>query len=156
MAGSDPTGNFNPATFRTQIRQAMQMGLPNTAGDGPIFRWIIKEQYPIADPAQRPYNWFAPPSGNTPAPIADLPGIDCAVEWLGDSSEGTPAGFENEVGVKITLLDVDQQTIMGHGGRMPDQILLKGETYNVQYVPAPQGLFNVDVWTIYAVAQDTA
>lgn len=152
----DPSGNFNAAAFRTNIRAAMKMGLSNTAGDAPIFRWIVKDTYTVSDPSARPYNWFQNPAPNSPAPIADLSGVDCALQYGGDSTEGTEAGLINEQQVKVILLDVDQQTLLAHGGRMPDQVLLKGEIYNVDYVPAPQGLFDVDVWTIYCTAQSVA
>lgn len=154
MAGPDPTGNFNAANFRTQIRATMQMGLPNTAGDAPIFRWIVKPTYASADPAGQPYNWTSHPSV-TPTPIADMTGVDCAIEWGGNSRDITEAGEINQVSVTLTLLDVDQEALVAHGGRMPDQVLLKGIVYNIDYIPAPTGLFDVDVWTLYCSSTDS-
>jgi hypothetical protein len=52
------------------------------------------------------------------------------------------------------MLDVDQEALVAHGGRMPDQVLLKGLVYNVDFIPAPVALFSVDVFTIYCSTVD--
>lgn len=152
MAGADPNGNFVAADFRSRIQAAMQMGLPNASGDAPTFRWVEDSTYAHADPAGQPYDWTATPT-STPTPIADL-AVDCAVQFSGEISV-TEAGEIVQGSAVITLLDVDQQTLVSHGGRMPDQVLLKGIVYNVDFIPPPQGLFDVDVWTIYCSSIDS-
>jgi hypothetical protein len=156
VAGADPTGNFDPATFRTQIRATMEMGLSNTTAYQPTFRWTNKRDFSVGDPSDRPYNWFQTAEGNSPAVIADIV-VPCAIQYSGGSEDGTEAGFVNELKVKLTILDEDVDTLLANGNNTwPDQVLLKNEPYNIDYVPVPTGLFSVDVYEVYASAQDVA
>lgn len=152
MAGSNP--RFDAATFRSNILSAMTMALPNTTNLQPTFRWIVKPAYTTADPAGRPYSWTQTAAGNSPSAIADLQ-VPCAVQIGGGSETGTEAGFENELNAVITLLDTQQAQLIAQGGRMPDQVLLAGATYNVDYV-LQTALFSVDVYEMHLKAQDQA
>lgn len=153
MAGSDPTGGFDPDAFRTQIRQVMTMAQPNTVLPT-TFRWVVEETYAIADPGGNPYSWTETPvSHATPITISDLV-VDCAVEFGGNAESTTEAGEIAQLSAIITLLDVDQQALVAHGGRMPDQVLLKGIVYGIDFVPAPVALFTVDVFSVYCSSTD--
>lgn len=152
MAGSDPTGNFNETQFRNQIRQTMTMGLPNTVSMQPTFRWVTKPTFSVSDPAERPYNWFTNPNASSPVNPSDFVTV-CAVEYMGGSESGTEAGFINEIQAKLTLLDTDMNAVIAHGGRQPDQVLLKGELYQIRYITL-EALFTVDVYTVFCTALD--
>jgi hypothetical protein len=155
MAGSDATGAFDDASFRTQIAAVMQMALPNNPADQPTFRWTVDPTYQQADPAGRPYFWGATPVSDTP--IADLQVI-CAVDLSGSptASTGTDAGEFTELTARITLLDTQYDQLLAHGGRPPDQVLLGGNTYEVDYIPMNVALFDVDVWEIMATSRDAS
>lgn len=154
MAGSDPTGAFDAATFRTNIRQVMAMATANTV-EPTTFRWVVEETYAVKDPGGNPYDWTETPvSHATPITISDL-AVDCAVEFAGSSETTTEVGEIAQLSAVITMLDVDQQALVAHGGRMPDEVLLKGIVYGIDYVPAPVALFVVDVWTIYCSSTDS-
>ncbi len=153
MAGSDPTGSFNAQAFTTQIKAVMKMASPNSV-EAATFRWVVEPTYAVADPAGSPYDWTeSPQSHATPTTIADL-AVDCAVQFGGDSSSTTEAGEIDQLSAVLTLLDVDQQALVAHGGRMPDQVLLKGLVYGIDFCPAPVALFSVDVWTLYVSTVD--
>jgi hypothetical protein len=155
MAGSDPSGNFSDTVFRAQIRQTMQMGLPNNVAYQPTFRWVTKPEFVVHDPAKRPYNWFQSVEAGSPTNPSDFVGV-CAVEYMGGSESGTEAGFINEIQVKLTILDEDMTSILAHGGsRQPDQVLLKGDLYDIRYTTV-EALFTVDVYTMYCTATGAA
>lgn len=153
MAGSDPAGAFDAATFRSNIKQVMAMASPNTVTPT-TFRWIVDDTFAVKDPGGNPYDWTEAPSQPTPTTISDL-AVDCAVQFQGDIETTTEVGEIDQLTAVITMLDVDQQALVAHGGRMPDVVLLKGVVYGIDYVPAPIALFNVDVWTIYCSSTDS-
>jgi hypothetical protein len=153
MAGADPTGSFSEASFRSNIKLVMKMASPNTV-EPTTFRWVVEQTYATADPAGSPYDWTESPASHaTPITITDL-AVDCAVQFGGDASSTTEAGEIDQLSAVITMLDVDQEALVAHGGRMPDQVLLKGLVYNVDFIPAPVALFSVDVFTIYCSTED--
>ncbi len=154
MAGADPTGSFNASTFRTNIEFAMTMGLVNEPNLQPTFRWIVQPSFNPnpTDPAGIPWNLTAPVNESGPAQISDMQ-VLCAVEFGSDAQEGTVAGLEESVKATITMLDTQQKLLVAHGGRMPDQVLLAGATYNMEYF-IEQALFDVDVYILYLSAED--
>lgn len=127
------------------------MALPNTVDLQPTFRWIVKQSYSTADPAGRPYSWTEV-AGATPTLIDDIQ-VPCAVQFGGGSDQGTLAGFEEEMDARITLLDTQQKALIARGGRMPDQVILAGRTYNITLM-TQEALFSVDVYTLYLTAVD--
>jgi hypothetical protein len=155
MAGADPTGAFNATVFRTNIHNAMEMGLLGTVVDRPTFRWVVESTYAPypTDPAGDPLDWSEPASVSGPSQITDMQ-VLCAVSYLGDNEEGTVAGLENAVKVSIVVLDTEKALLFAHAGRWPDQVLLAQAIYNVDYVAPSTGLFDVDVFTINATAVD--
>lgn len=149
MAGSDPTGSFNATIVRAQLEQAMVMGLPNEPINQPTFRWLTPNDITPGSPSGNPYDWS---SGTPPTEISDLQ-VNCAVQYGGDSEEGTVAGVEEAVRAQITVLDTDMATLLAHGGRMPDQVLLAQSVYNMDYF-IQEALFNMDVYILYCTALD--
>lgn len=133
----------------------MVMGLANTVADQPLFRWRVVPTYAVTDPAGHPYFWGATPL--TDVTIPDLR-VTCVVELSGSptSSTGTDVGEFTELTARITLLDTQYQQLLAHGGRPPDVILIGQQTYDVDYVPPNEALFDVDVWTIMATSRDAS
>jgi hypothetical protein len=152
MAGEDATGSFVADAFRTSIRATMQMGLPNNTANQPTFRWTERATFTTGDPSDRPYNWFTAPA--TPAPVVSDLAVPCAVEYQGNAGQGTEAGFLNETMAKLTLLDTEYNALIAHGGKVPDQVLIKHNVYNLTYSHV-EALFSVDVWTFYCEAEDS-
>jgi hypothetical protein len=154
MAGTDPSGGFQSATFRTDIEFAMQMGQVNEIQNAPTFRWLVNPSFSPnpTDPTGWPWSLNAPINPAGPAQISDLQ-VLCAVQFGSDAEEGTVAGVEEAVRAQITLLDSQQKLLIAHGGRMPDQVLLAGAIYNMNYI-LQQALFDVDVYILYATAVD--
>jgi hypothetical protein len=155
MAGVDPAGRFNAAHVRTALSSVMALALPNTTQDRPIFRWLVDPTFAQSDVAGDPFNWTETPSSDSPAAIPDLQGVNCAIEWGGDSESATAAGEIDQVTVTLTLLDTDYHALITHGGRLPDQVLLKQIVYDITFVPPSVALFDLDVWTVHAQSTDS-
>lgn len=146
MAGSNPA--FNPAQFRDVIRTTMIMGLPNATAEKPTFRWRPDRTFTTADPAGAPYDFTASPTTTDAPPDVQIP---VAVEF-----SARPAGsLETSIGefdtsrVIITILDEDYELVRG-----ADEVLLGGNTYDIQFVGPPIGLFEVTVYQVFAIARD--
>jgi hypothetical protein len=153
MAGTN--SGFNATLVRDKLHFAMQMGMPNTVADRPTFRWIVQPEFapnPVS-PSGDPYSWTETENPTGPQPITDLQ-VLCAVQYGTDAPEGTVAGFEQALHATITILDVDYALLIKHGGRPPDQILIAQDIYNMDYIEPEVGLFNMDVYTLHATAQD--
>lgn len=153
MAGSN--SGFNANTVRDKLHFAMQMGLANTTAHQPTFQWTVEPSFapnPVS-PSGDPYSWTEAENPLGPQPITDLQ-VLCAVAYDHDVAEGTPAGFEQALHVTITVLDTEWATLIAHGGRPPDKILLSENIYLMDYIEPEVGLFNMDVYTLHATAQD--
>jgi hypothetical protein len=153
MAGSN--SGFNASVVRDKLHFAMQMGLPNVPSHQPTFRWVVQPEFapnPVS-PSGDPYSWTEAENPLGPQPITDLQ-VLCAVQYGTDAPEGTPAGFEQALHVTITILDTEWAILMAHAGRAPDQVLIAQDVYLMDYVEPEVGLFNMDVYTLHATAQD--
>lgn len=146
MAGSDP--RFNEAQFRDAIKFAMKMGTPEDTEKRATFRWTTVKTYATQDPSGRPYSWSSVPTATV---AHDDVQIDCAVEFIPRPSGGrdTPLGSFDVSRAVITILDVDYAEIAG-----ADEVLIDGNTYDIQFEGKPDGLFGVTIHTIYADARD--
>ena len=152
MAGTtDPRASgFDAATFRDSIQFAMNMGLPETTSERVTFRWTPEKDWRIEDPGGNPYDYSSTNAPtNTVAP-ADVQ-VDAAVEFVTRTtlSGGTAIGEFNTPRAVITLLDVDYAQIEG-----ADKVLLGGNTYYVDFVAPPMGLFDVTIYQIHCSAGD--
>ena len=56
----------------------------------------------------------------------------------------------------ITLLDTEYAKLIANGGRLPDEVIISGDTYVMDYIEPEVGLLNMDVYTMYATAQEQA
>jgi hypothetical protein len=139
---------FDAAAFRSAIRSTMEMGLPNTAAERATFRWNVERTYEREDPSHNPYEWDEVPS--TELTHADVQ-IPVAVEF----SARPAASLDTAIGqfdvgrAIITILDVDYELVRG-----ADLVLLGENTYVIDFVGPPIGLFEVTVYQAYASALD--
>lgn len=148
-ATNDPRASgFDPVAFRDAIKFAMSMGLPDSVPLRATFQWTPDKTYHIADPAGKPYTWTAPPVSNVTHPDVL---VDVALEFQRRSSgEGlTSVGDFQTSFVTLTLLDVDYALVQG-----ADKVQLGGDTYFIEYVAPPVGLFSVTVYQMYCRAED--
>lgn len=140
--------DFDATAFRDAIRNTMVMGLPNATSEKATFRWTTQKTYAVDDPAGKPYSWTAAPATTTTHADVQVP-----VAWEFSarpaSSLDTTIGQFDASRVEITILDVDYEDVEG-----ADQIIMGGNTYNLEFVAPPQGLFEVTVYKLYAIAQD--
>lgn len=146
MAGSNPA--FDPEAFREAVRFAMRMGQPNKPSEKVTFKWTPNKTFASQDPAAKPYDFGASPLTTTTHPDVQ---VLCAVEFIsrGSQSDSTSVGtFDNSMAI-ITLLDEEFSQIQG-----ADEVVIGGNTYVLQFVAPPNGLFGVDVYSVYAEARD--
>lgn len=144
MAGSNTA--FDAATFRTNIKNTMRMGLPNNTSDQATFRWVDEKTYVIAGPHNNPYDW-----GETPLTTvhkADVQ-VDVAVQLLNHTEEYTSVGELDNQKIQVTLLDVDYALVSD-----ADLILLDGKTFEINFWTPSIGLFDVTVHQAFATAID--
>lgn len=150
MAGTTDSraAGFNAAAFRDAIRFAMNMGLPNATEERATFKWNTVRTYTTADPAGSPYDYTATPA--TSVAHADV-AIPVAVEFSARpaGSRDTSVGQFDSSRAVITVLDEDYALIVG-----ADQVLLGGNTYEIQFVGPPVALFDVTIYQIYCDARD--
>lgn len=146
MAGSNAA--FDPAVFRTAIRNTMLMGIPGASQDKPTFQWSIARDYAIDDPADSPYDWTSAPTSTVVHPDIQ---VACAVEFSARpaGSQQTIIGEFDTSRVILTLLDEDYALVKG-----ADLVLMGGNTYTIEFVAPPMGLFDVTVYQIYCQARD--
>lgn len=155
MAGTDP--RFDAARFRTAIKNAMVMGFPNETEKQITWTWDVERTFVTADSGGFPLDWSAA-QVDEESDIADLI-VDCAVKFtpVGGASRvgGTELGIMDVANVEATLLDVDYDALLVHGGgRFPNKAMLDGNVYVVQFVAPPFGLFEVNVYSVALQAID--
>lgn len=144
MAGSNPS--FNAANFRTQIKATMRMGLPTNVADQATFVWEAVKTYANDDPNANPYNLAQAPT--TSSQHANVR-VDVAVEMLGNDLTDTSVGQINNQHARITVLDEDYAQIVG-----ATKVLLGQNTYEINFVSPPIGLFEVTVYQMDCTAID--
>lgn len=146
MAGSNSA--FDATAFRTAIRSAMTMGLPGTTSERATFRWTPDKTFATADGAGKPYSWGATPTTTTTHADVQVP---VAVEFSARpaGSLSTVMGEFDTSRAVITVLDEDYADIVG-----ADLVLLGGNTYEIEFVGPPMGLFDVTVYQLFCLARD--
>lgn len=147
---SDATfgAGFDATAFRAAIRNTMTMGLPNASADKATFVWTASRTYTSEDPSHNPYSWTATPVTETTHADVQVP---VAVEFAPRpaASQDTSLGQFDATRVSLTLLDTDYDLVEG-----ADKVTLGGNTYVIDFIGPPVGLFDVTIYTIYATAQD--
>lgn len=144
MAGSNSA--FDADLFRTNIRAAMTMGLPNKPVEQATFQWRVHKTYQREDSTHRPYDWTA--ASVTSDARADVK-IPVAVEFgrVSEATGNAVGSFENPR-VTMTILDEDYELIKG-----ASHVLLGENVYEIDFVAPPIGLFDVTVYQIFARAR---
>lgn len=138
---------FNADKFREAIRATMTMGLPNSPSERATFRWTPVRTYDRESPSKNPYTWTATPTSSDTHEDVQIP---VAVEMHSRVLPmDTAVGHFDPVKVVLTVLDTDYVLIQG-----ADIVLLGGNTYDVDFVAPPEGLFEVTVYSIWATARD--
>lgn len=146
---NDPrAAGFNAEEFRDAIRFAMRMGLPEDESERATFKWTPQKTFAKTDAAGRPLDWTSTPL--TESTHEDVQ-IDVAKEFQRYSSgEGiTSLGEFHSTSVVLTILDEDYELVDG-----ADKVELGGNTYTVEYVAPPDGMFEVTVYQVYLRAED--
>lgn len=148
-AVSDPSfSGFDPELFRSKIKSTMRMGLPNTTSERATFRWTVGRTFASQDGGGSPWDFGATPLTTTAH--ADVL-VDCAVEFVTRTTlaGGTALGeFETPRAV-ITILDEDYSSVVG-----ADLVILGGNTYKIDFVAPPIGLFTVTIYQVHCSAMD--
>lgn len=148
MAGSDV--RFDAAAFRTNIRFAMTMGLPNTSAEKATFQWTVRRTFNKGDTGGQPFDWSATATATTTHPDVQIP---VAVEFGDQGQDSTNVGTFDMARAIITVLDEDFALIV-IDGVMADKVLLGGNTFMIDYVAPPLGLFDVTVYQLHCKAPD--
>ncbi len=139
---------FDADAFRTAIKNTMKMGAPQDTTQRATFIWTTTKTYSRSDSGGKPWTKDATVATTTThAPVQ----VDVAVEFIPRSTlaGGTPIGnFETPRAI-ITVLDEDYTSIEG-----ADKVLLGTNTYNIDFIAPPIGLFEVTVIQIHCSAGD--
>lgn len=146
---NDPrAAGFNADEFRDAIRFAMEMGLPENPTERATFKWTPQRTYSKTDAAGRPLDWTAEPLTSNVHEDVQIP---VAKEFQRYSSgEGmTSVGEFHTTSVVLTVMDEYFEQIEG-----ADKVELGGNSYTIEYVSPPDGLFGVTVYQIYLRAED--
>lgn len=148
---------FSATAFRNGIKTAMQLGLPNTQSERVTFFWDTEKSWTVADTRDKPYDWTVAPATTTSAsPIPASLTVPVAFEFLDAkaSSGDTTIGEFDSPRMKLTILDDEYADITDQNLGLPDGFTVDGNTYLIEYWAPPQGLFDVTVYSCYAVARD--
>lgn len=153
MAGTtDPrASSFNPAEFRDAIRFAMGMGLPEATSDRATFRWTPTKTYSNADKGGRPYNLTEAPASVTTHPDVQIPVAWQFVPTRVGNEQSTAMGVFDNDRVILTILDEDYEQVRG-----ADLVIMGENTYVIDYVAPPSGLFSVTIYEVYITSRDEA
>jgi hypothetical protein len=146
MAGTD--AGFDATEFRDAIRFAMRMGAPEDPSERATFRWTKQQTFAVADVGGSTYDWSATPASTTQHPDVQ---VDVAVEFSARpaATRDEAAGQFDESRVTLTLLDEDYANVRG-----ASEVILGGNTYNIDFVGPPMGLFEVTVYSVFCTARD--
>lgn len=148
MAGTD--ARFNAADFRTNIRFAMTMGLPNTTAERATFQWDTAKTFTKDDTGGNPFDWTASPVTTVTYPDVLIP---VAVEIGGESDDNTNVGTFDISRAVITVLDEDFE-LLTVNDVFCNRVLLGDNAYEIKFVAPPLGLFDVTVYQIHCLALD--
>lgn len=151
---TDPNfgGGFDADAFRSAIISTMEMGMANGTGDVATFYWDQVDEFPYGSEENTvPYDLSEAPE--TSLVRSKRVTVPVAVEFIAraTSSTGMPMGEIQAPRVVITVLDTWIDSI-----RTADGVDFSGARYTIDYIAPVVGLFDVDVYEIYASAVDEA
>ena len=157
---TDPTfgSDFDASAFRSAIISTMEMGMAN-GDDVATFYWDSISEYDYGSEEYR----YGDGRETVPYDLTDTPEtaivrakrvtVPVAVEFISraTSSAGLPMGDIQEPRVIITILDTWYDEI-----KTADGVEFSGTKYTIDYHAPVTGLFDVNVYEIYASATDEA
>lgn len=151
MARVPGFGNqFDPVVFRDSVKKVMKMGAPDSEALRATFIWTPVSTYSTADSGGQPWSIDETPVTTTEHdPVL----VDVAVEFVARTTlaGGTPLGHFDTPRAIITILDDDYALVSG-----ADKVLLGGNTYTIDLVAPPLGLFSVTIYQLHCSAIDEA
>lgn len=151
MAGTD--ARFDAAAFRSAIRFAMTMGLPEASEQQATFRWNVQRTFAQADSSGDPWSWAQTASASVSYDDMRIP---VAVQYTpGQRVEERIGGIDPGKAV-LTVLDEDYDTLTASGRPFPNQVQLGDAIFDIQFVSPPQGLFDVTIYEVHCRAIDEA
>lgn len=128
----------------------MNMGLPPNVEDRATFRWKKQRTYTRPDIKGIPYNLRDTPLTDTQHPDVQVPVAVAIPTRSTISLVETPSGeINDDVRVVITVLDTYYSQVVG-----ASEVLLGGNTYDIDYWGPPIGLFDVEVYQVFLVSRD--
>ena len=151
---TDPrAAGFDAAAFRDAIQFAMNMGLPQATADRITFRWTTQDDFAIEDQAGETYDWTGTPTATSAPDDVQIP---AAVEFIPRSTlaGGTGIADFDTPRVVVTVLDTHWPQVTSEDGRRADRMVIGGNTYEINFVAPPLGLFGVTVYQIHGEAVD--
>jgi len=116
--------------------------------------------YTNPDVNSNPWDWTTAP--NTTTSAADVPAsltVPVSIEFLGQTGGaggGTNVGNFNVPRIKLTILDEEYATLTDANLGLPNGFTVDGSTYDIEYWAPPVGLFDLSVYSCFAVARDEA
>jgi hypothetical protein len=144
---------FNAAQFRSAIKNVMKMGAPSDLNERVTFVWTPRKSFTVSDSNNKAWTKETTPS--TTYTHANVQ-IDCAVDFIPsrmNTGTGQTMGEFDVPHAVITVLDEDYPSIFD-GAIRADKVLMGGDTYIIDYVSPPMGLFAVTVYQIHVSAVD--
>jgi hypothetical protein len=156
-SNSSANAAFSATAFRAGIKTAMQLGLPGTQSERATFYWNTESSWTTADTRGKPYDWTAAPDSETTASdVVTSLTVPVAVEFLDAKAQSgdTTVGSFDSPRLKVTILDDEYTALTDQNLGLPNGMTIDGNTYLIEYWAPPQGLFEVTVYTAFAVARD--
>ena len=142
MAGPNPRG-FDPDVVAAGLKTAMKFGAPS---DGVTFfmpttstaTGLLDDEGMPWDPAVQPVT-----------AAARKRTVDCAFEYLDREGKVENLGLLVPSQVRITLLSAEYESVKGF-----EYVVIAGQRYLYQKTEPPVALGSLEVWTVYARAED--
>jgi len=145
---TDPTfgQGFDPDLFRSAITSAMEMGLPQEVSERVTFCWTPTKSFSVSDPEGNPYDLSGTADNTVERDPVQVP---VSINFSSSKPDGTSIGDFDENRTTLTILDIHYDQVRG-----ADKVLIDDDTFTIDYVGPPTGLFEVTVYTIYLVSVD--
>jgi hypothetical protein len=140
-------GGFDAAAFRAGIHTAMVMGTPVDDAEAATFYFPATVTYdrPV-DADNVPFDPGAHATKVAPASVR----VPVAVEYRDETEQLVNFGYVTPAYAVITLLDEEYAQVAGC-----EYVLLRGSKFRYQSTAYPVALFDVGVYTMHFVSEDT-
>lgn len=148
MAGTD--SRFDAAAFRTAIRFAMNMGLPDATEQRATFKWNTERTFGASDASGNPWSWTQ--TAATTVTYDDIQ-IPVAVEYRAGPAAAERLGDLEASKAVLTILDEDFADLTADRP-FPNQVQLGSSLFDIQFVEPPTGLFDVTIYSIHCESVD--